>query len=348
MAITNQQLFIYENGKRKIKNSSATELLLQSFGLANGFEATTDGSGNLTINSKQIKGVAAGSEAGDMVEFSQFNTGLAGKLDTTLKGAVNGLAELDAAGKIPSAQIPALAINSTTVVADETARFALAGSIQEGDVAIQTDVSKSFILNGTGNGSVAGHWTEILAGGAVTSVNGQSGSVSLTTSDIAEGTNLYWTQARFDAAFTAKSTSDLSEGTNLYFTDARAKTSVIEDTFTNNSGEAIATGDICRLDSNGEVVKVIATDSLDEGDTFLVAKEGVANAGSGLFYKKGSRISGLTAATVGAIVELSRTTAGDKSLTAQTFTSGEHLVTLGRVISATEWVFDPVYEAEFA
>ena len=46
------------------------------------------------------------------------------------------------------------------------------------------------------------------------------------TSDLSEGTNLYYTQARadarVDAGFTAKSTSDLSEGTNLYYTDARA------------------------------------------------------------------------------------------------------------------------------
>ena len=50
------------------------------------------------------------------------------------------------------------------------------------------------------------------------------------TDDLSEGTsNLYYTQARFDSAFTAKSTSDLSEGTNLYYTDARARASISED-----------------------------------------------------------------------------------------------------------------------
>jgi hypothetical protein len=44
------------------------------------------------------------------------------------------------------------------------------------------------------------------------------------TGDLAEGTNLYYTQARFNSAFTAKSSSDLSEGTNLYYTDARFNT----------------------------------------------------------------------------------------------------------------------------
>ena len=46
------------------------------------------------------------------------------------------------------------------------------------------------------------------------------------TTDIAEGTNLYYTKVRtdsdIDAAFAAKSTSNLSEGSNLYYTSARA------------------------------------------------------------------------------------------------------------------------------
>lgn len=44
---------------------------------------------------------------------------------------------------------------------------------------------------------------------------------SKTTTDLAEGTNLYWTSARFNTAFGAKSTTDLSEGSNLYWTAAR-------------------------------------------------------------------------------------------------------------------------------
>lgn len=41
------------------------------------------------------------------------------------------------------------------------------------------------------------------------------------TSDLAEGTNLYWTTSRFNSAFGGKSTTDLAEGTSLYFTDER-------------------------------------------------------------------------------------------------------------------------------
>ena len=56
-----------------------------------------------------------------------------------------------------------------------------------------------------------------------------------TTTNIAEGTNLYYTQARFDSAFGAKTTSNLTEGTNLYYTDARAR-GAISLTTTGNNG----------------------------------------------------------------------------------------------------------------
>jgi len=42
------------------------------------------------------------------------------------------------------------------------------------------------------------------------------------TSDLAEGTNLYYTEARFDSSFAGKTTTGLAEGSNLYFTNTRA------------------------------------------------------------------------------------------------------------------------------
>lgn len=64
------------------------------------------------------------------------------------------------------------------------------------------------------------------SGGAVTSVNGQGGDVVLTTTNINEGTNEYFTAGRFNTQFATKSTSDLTEGTNLYFTLERAMDAV--------------------------------------------------------------------------------------------------------------------------
>lgn len=65
------------------------------------------------------------------------------------------------------------------------------------------------------------------AAAPVLSVNGNTGSVTLQTNDIAEhADNLYYTTARFDSDFGDNSTSDLSEGTNLYHTTARARGAV--------------------------------------------------------------------------------------------------------------------------
>ena len=137
------------------------------------------------------------------------------------KGAANGIATLGADSKIPTSQLPPLALTDTYVVADEAAQLAL--SAEEGDVAVRTDQNKSYIHNGGTAGTMA-DWQELLTPtDVVLSVNGQTGAVNLTTTEISEGTNLYYTQARFDSAFGAKSTSNLAEGTNLYFTDARAR-----------------------------------------------------------------------------------------------------------------------------
>lgn len=58
--------------------------------------------------------------------------------------APEGLATLDATGNLDLDQLPQLAISDTYVVADQAARLAL--DVQTGDVAIQTDNSKTYIL----------------------------------------------------------------------------------------------------------------------------------------------------------------------------------------------------------
>ena len=61
----------------------------------------------------------------------------------------------------------------------------------------------------------------------VTSVNSLTGAVVLNTDNINEGNNnLYYTDQRFDNKFSSKSTTDLSEGTNLYYTDTRARLAI--------------------------------------------------------------------------------------------------------------------------
>jgi len=72
--------------------------------------------------------------------------------------------------------------------------------------------------------SASSQWkNEALPSAPVSSVNGATGVVVLDTDDVGEGTtNLYYTEENFGNSFSGESTTNLSEGTNLYFTDARA------------------------------------------------------------------------------------------------------------------------------
>lgn len=169
-----------------------------------------------------VSAVATGTTRTIIMPNANVNLGLvATAIQSSEKGAANGVATLNAFGKIPNAQIPAIAITDTYVVASEAAMLALTLA-EKGDVAVRTDVSKSFILAGD-TYSVLADWQELLTPmSPVQSVNGQTGTVVLDSDDISEGAvNLYYTSARFDADFATKSTSDLAEGTNLYFTEAR-------------------------------------------------------------------------------------------------------------------------------
>jgi len=78
---------------------------------------------------------------------------------TSQKAAANGVATLDGSGLIPQNQLPAVAITNTFVVATQAAMLAL--TAQEGDVAVRTDVSKSFILTAV-PASTLGNWQELL------------------------------------------------------------------------------------------------------------------------------------------------------------------------------------------
>lgn len=91
------------------------------------------------------------------------------------KAQPNGYASLDSGGKVPSGQLPDISITNTFVVSSQSAMLAL--SAQVGDVAVRTDVSKSFILTAS-DPSILANWQELLAPlDSVTSVNGRTGTV---------------------------------------------------------------------------------------------------------------------------------------------------------------------------
>lgn len=154
-----------------------------------------------------------------------------------VKGQADGLASLDSNGKLPTSQLPALAITDINVVNNQGEMLSL--DAQKGDVAVRTDDGKTYLLTSDSPGMLV-DWVEVTAAGAVTSVNGQTGNVSLSTSDVSEGSNLYYTAARVQSeieSYVAKTT--WSGGNSVTLTTGWATKDVLLSVFDSSTNEVI-------------------------------------------------------------------------------------------------------------
>lgn len=146
-----------------------------------------------------------GEITGDLADQTDLQAALDDKVDTALLGAPSGVATLNSLGLILASQLPPIAISDTYVVINEIQMLALVAQI--GDIAVRTDLNKSFILQSL-PASTVGNWIELLTSSdTVLSVNGATGAVVLTTSDIAEGSNLYYTNARVASYLTTSASN---------------------------------------------------------------------------------------------------------------------------------------------
>ena len=121
-------------------------------------------------------------------------------------------------GKIADSLIPKLAISNTYQVDNEEAMLGL--TAEEGDIAIRSDLPATFILK-QAPASTKENWVQLATPtDTVLSVNGKTGTVVLTTSDVAEGTNLYYTEERatqnFNTNIAKTASTALSDGANIY------------------------------------------------------------------------------------------------------------------------------------
>lgn len=119
-------------------------------------------------------------------DHPQYLTQPRGDVRYHTKEQVNGLLVAKAdlvGGVVPTSQIPALAVNETFVVNSEAAMLAL--SAQRGDMARRTDFSpaRMYVLASDTPAALA-DWILFESGGAVGSVNGQTGTVVLGAGDV--------------------------------------------------------------------------------------------------------------------------------------------------------------------
>jgi hypothetical protein len=133
---------------------------------------------NLKANSSDVASALA-----LKASTSDVNTRLALKLDASQLGVANGIATLNSSGIIPSSQLPPVTISSTNVVASDADMIALS-SATVGSIAIRTDLNKNFVLSAL-PASTLGNWVELLTPAApVQTVNGYTGAINLSKSDI--------------------------------------------------------------------------------------------------------------------------------------------------------------------
>jgi hypothetical protein len=119
---------------------------------------------------------------------------------------------------IPQTSASPLTITDVFVVSSEAAMLALS-SAQTGDVAIRTDINKSFILSDYNYGTLSS-WKELLSPpDAVTSVDGQTGSVTLNTTYQALDADLTAIAALTGTGFAKRTgTNTWQLDTNTYLT----------------------------------------------------------------------------------------------------------------------------------
>jgi hypothetical protein len=139
-------------------------------------------------------------------------TGL-GTASTKDAGAANGVATLDAGGKVPVSELPAAVLGALSYQGTwdaSTNTPTLTSSVGTKGYYYVVSVAGNTNLNGITdwlvgdwavyNGSI---WQKVDNTETVTSVNGQTGAVVLTTTNVAEGTNEYFTTARARASVSA-------------------------------------------------------------------------------------------------------------------------------------------------
>jgi len=176
---------------------------------------------------------------------------------TSKLGQRNGIATLDNDGKLPTSQIPAIALTDVYVVTTLAQRDAL--TVEEGDVVKVTQavtgqdgvtkLPRTYIYDGS-------QFVELNTESDVDSVNGQVGHVVLNTGDISEfGDSRYFTPSR---------EQDLKDYTDMEVSEEAAARASADEELLKLDGSRPLTGDL-NVDGN-ELLNVYGITGITIGD----------------------------------------------------------------------------------
>ena len=202
-------------------------------------------------------------------------TGL-GTASTKDAGAALGVATLDAGGKVPVSELPAAVLGALSYQGTwdaSTNTPTLTSSVGTKGYYYVVSVAGNTNLNGITdwlvgdwavfNGSI---WQKVDNTETVTSVNGQTGAVVLTTTNIAEGTNEYFTQAR--------ARTSISAGTGISYDNA---TGVVTNAAPD---QTVALTDGTAIDVTGTYPNFTINNTAPDQTVVLTAGTGISTSGT--------------------------------------------------------------------
>ena len=204
----------------------------------------TTGTGQVDLDSQTFNIVGTTNEIETAATDQTLTIGLPSSITVDVTGDLTGNVTGDLTGNVTATSVLADGVTATTQSAgDNSTKVATTAyvdavsvddnlTVSDGTTSTTIDLdTQTFSVLGTANEiettTSAQTITIGLPSNITVNVTGQVSDISNhSTTDLTEGTNLYYTTARFDTAFSGKSTTDLSEGTNLYYTTTRANTDI--------------------------------------------------------------------------------------------------------------------------
>jgi hypothetical protein len=154
-------------------------------------------------------------------------------------GVANGVATLDSGGKVPVSELPAAVLGALSYQGTWNASTntpTLASGVGTKGYYYVVSVAGSTNLDGVTDWLVGDWavyngtaWQKVDNTDQVTSVNGQTGAVVLTTTNVAEGTNEYFTTARARASVSAGTGISYDSGTGVITNSAPDQTVALTD-----------------------------------------------------------------------------------------------------------------------
>ena len=180
-----------------------------------------------TDNSDQVTSVAGKQGVVTLIaaDIDDFDVEVANQTDVVQNTAHRSLTNNPhsvTAAQLGLGDVSNLKSNLSATVAPVNSDDSSAG-YSVGSLWIDTDANRTYQCVDSTSGNAVWRRTDIAS-----------------TSDMTEGSNLYYTAARFDARLATKNTDDLVEGDNLYYTESRVN---------NNSNVAANTGHRSRTDN---------------------------------------------------------------------------------------------------